>query len=120
MDSTYADKLKDWIELDNQALQLKTSMTELNEKKKGLEEDILQYVEQNNLENITVCLTEGKLKFPKVSVKQSLSMKYLKAAFTKYNEGNTVNGQIDVDDLCKFLMENLETTSKVSIKRSAR
>lgn len=119
MDATYVDKVKEWVELDNKAMELKTSMNEITDKKKELEEDILDYVEQNQLENISLSLSDGKLKFPKTTIKQSLSMKYLRATFGKFIEENpSVN--LDVDVLCKYLVDNLETTSKVTIKRSIR
>jgi hypothetical protein len=49
-----------------------------------------------------------------------LSIKYIKTALAKYNEELPKNNKIDIDDLCKYLLENLETTSKVYIKRPIR
>jgi hypothetical protein len=120
MEATYVDKVKEWVDIDNKAMELKTSINELNEKKKELEEDIIDYVEKNQLENISLNLSDGRLKFPKTTVKQSLSMKYLKATLGKYNEEHASATQIDVDALCQYLVDNLETTTKLSIKRMVR
>lgn len=118
MEADYVEKVKEWVELDNKAMELKTSISDLNEKKKELEEDIIEYVEKNQLENISLNITDGKLKFPKTTVKQSLSIKYLKVALGKYNEEHS--SDIDVDALCKYLIDNLETTSRLTIKRMVR
>jgi uncharacterized protein YaaW (UPF0174 family) len=120
MEATYVDKVKEWVELDSKALELKTSINDLNEKKKELEEEIIEYVEKNNLENISLNITDGRLKFPKTTIKQSLSMKYLKTTLGKYNEEHASSAQIDVDALCQYLVDNLETTTKVTIKRMVR
>lgn len=119
MDAIYVDKVKEWVELDNKVMELKTSINEVAEKKKELEEDIIDYVEKNQLENISLALSDGKLKFPKTTVKQSLSMKYLKTTLAKFSEDNPL-ANLDVDALCKYLVDNLETSSKVTIKRSVR
>lgn len=120
MDENYVNKVKDWIELDNQTLELKGSIAALNEKKKELEDEILKYVEEKKLENVTIALSDGKLKFAKQNVKQTLSIKYIKTALSKYNNEQTRQHKIDIDDLCQFLLDNLETTSKTTIKRSIR
>lgn len=120
MEATYIDKVKEWVELDTKAVELKTSMNELNEKKKELEEDIIDYVEKNQLENVTLNISDGRLKFPKTTVKQSLSMKYIKTTIGKYNEENASSPQIDVDALCQYIVDNLETSTKVTIKRMIR
>lgn len=119
MDGLYVDKVKQWVELDNQSVELKTSLSKVNEDKKELEEDILDYVEQNKLENVSLTLSDGKLKFPKTVVKQSLSMKYIKTSLTKYNEENPTS-KIDIDNVCKFLADNLDSSAKLSIKRYVR
>lgn len=120
MDTEHISKLKEWITLDDQTSELKNSINVLNEKKKAIEDDIMQYVEDKKLEDITVTFGERKLKFAKVNVKQSLSIKYIKNALTKYNGELSNNNKIDIDDLCKYLLENLETTSKMCIKRPIR
>lgn len=120
MDDTHIYKLKEWINLDDQTLELKNSMNVLNEKKKEIEEDIIQYVEDKKLEDVTITFGDRKLKFAKVNVKQTLSIKYIKTALTNYNDELSKSHKIDIDDLCKYLLENLETTSKVCIKRPIR
>lgn len=115
METACIEKVREWLELDNQAQELRNTMNELNEKKKELEDIILKYVEQNNLENVSVSLNDGKLKFAKINFKQSLSLKYIKNTLAKYNED--VTEKVDIVAICKYLTDNLETSSKTTIKR---
>jgi hypothetical protein len=120
MDETHISKLKDWITLDDQTLELKNSINALNEKKKEVEDEIMKYVEDKKLEDVTITFGDRKLKFAKTNVKQTLSIKYIKTALAKYNDELPNNNKIDIDDLCKYLLENLETSTKVCIKRPIR
>lgn len=120
MDDVHVSKVKEWIVLDEQTTELKNSINGLNEKKKELEDDILKYVADKKLEDVTVTFEGKKLKFAKMNVKQTMSIKYIKTALTKYNDEQVNDNKIDIDELCRFLLDNLETTSKVCIKRSIR
>lgn len=120
MDDVYVSKVKEWIALDDQTAELRNSISVLNEKKKELEDDIVKYVIDKKLEDVTVTFGDKKLKFAKTNVKQALSIKYIKTALTKYNEKQANNSKIDVEDLCQFFLENLETTTKVCLKRPTR
>ncbi len=117
MDNQYIEKMKEWIELDNVYGELRQQINELSEKKKVLEEDILMYVEENNLEKLVVSVSDGTLKFPKRSVQQSISVKYLKSTLAKYNEEKE---PINVDEVLKYITSNLETKTKLSLKRDVR
>jgi hypothetical protein len=117
MNNEYIEKMKEWIELDNKSMKLKEDMTEIAELKKELENDILQYVEKQGLEKVTVNVSDGSIKFPKKNALQTISFKYLKSTLEKYNTEQSI---IDVPLIYNFLVSNLETKSKLSIKRDVR
>jgi hypothetical protein len=115
MEQEYIEKLNKWIDYDNSITELKEQLSKLNESKKEIEDVILKYVEDNNMFGVNVTISDGLLKFPKRKVQQGLTMKYVRSTLNKYNEDNNLH--IDVDDVCKFLMSNLDTKQKVYIKR---
>lgn len=117
MDNQYVEKMKEWIEMDNVYAALRQQMNELNDKKKELEDDILKYIEENNLEKVVVTVSDGTLKFPKRSQQQAISLKFLKTNLAKYNDEKE---SINVEEVFKFLISNLETKTKLSIKRDVR
>lgn len=113
MDTSYVQKIKEWSKLTTQLNQLRDQISKLNEDRKTLEDDILEYVEDNNLQKVSLNITEGVIKFPKKTVQQSISAKYLKSTLQKYNDENT---KIDVDDVVDFLLSNLESKQSTYIK----
>jgi hypothetical protein len=120
MDPSHVSMVRQWLDLDNKLLTLKEQVQELNDQKKEIEDDIIEYIEKNNLDKVVVNLSDGCLKFPKTSTKQTLSLKYVKNTLTKYNDDKEVNMQVNVEEVCKFLTSNLETKTKISIKRDVK
>jgi hypothetical protein len=115
MEDEYVEKLKKWIDYDNSITELKEQLSKLNEDKKEIEDVVLKYVEDNNLSGVNVTISDGLLKFPKRKVQQGITMKYIRATLNKYKD--ETNQHIEIDDICKFLMSNLDTKQKVYIKR---
>jgi L-asparaginase/Glu-tRNA(Gln) amidotransferase subunit D len=114
MDIAYVQKLQKWVELDNKLLKNKEDIKDIIQERKELEEDVLEYVEKNKYDRLTVNITDGTIKFGKRNVSQPLSMKTVRGILEKYN---TEKNSIDVADIMKFLSENLETKQKVMMRR---
>lgn len=117
MDNHYVDKMKEWLDLDNTHGALRQQINDLTDKKKDLEDEILKYIEDNDYEKVVVSVCDGTLKFPRRTVHQAISMKFLKHTLNKYNDEKA---SIDVEELVKYVSSNLETKSKLSIKRDVR
>ena len=115
MDELYVDKLKQWIEYDNSITELKEKMSELNESKKHIEDDVIRYIEQSGLSGVSVAISDGLLKFPTRKTQQSISMKFLRSVVPKYNQEK--GQQIDVEQFCQFVISQLDTKQKIYIKR---
>ena len=115
MEQKYVDKLKRWIEVDNSITRIKDQLSKLVEEKKGLEEEVLSYVEEQGLSGVSVNTSDGKLQFPTRKVHHSITGKYLKSMLIKYNSEK--EQMIDVDDVCNYLISNLEIKEKTYIKR---
>lgn len=116
MEDTYVDKLKQWIELDNSITELKDELSVFVGRKKELEEEILQYVQEKSLDKVTIPTSDGALKFAKRKVPQAITMKYIKGTLEKYVQQEGDIG-INIENICKFLASNLDTKSKTYIKR---
>jgi hypothetical protein len=114
MDDTYLEKLRKWIDLDNQTVRLKSQLAELGDEKKEVEDEIVEYIKANSLDKVTVNIADGTLKFAKRSSQQAMSIKYLKATLMKYNEEQE---PINTDAVLQYLISNLESKTKMFIKR---
>lgn len=117
MDISYVKKVQEWVECDNKILKSKEAIKEVVEKKKELEEDIIQYVENNKYDKLTLNITDGAIKFSKRNSTQPLSMKVLRAILQKYCDQEE---HIDVAAIMKFVGESLETKQKVCMNREIK
>jgi hypothetical protein len=130
MDISYINKVKEWVKVDNQILETQESSTihiealaktkekiePLQEKKKEIEDDILQYVQKQKLENLTLNIGDGDIKFGKKTSSSPLSIKSIKAALEKYNEEN--RDAIPIDKICDYIIQSSDKKTNYFIKRN--
>jgi ferritin len=74
---SFEQNIQQWISVDNQMKQLTDKIKELRDKKNTLNDAIFNHVENSNLSNATVQISEGKLKFNRIMDTQQLTFKYL-------------------------------------------
>lgn len=115
MNNEYMQKIQQWVEIDNKLLEVKENTGKLNESKKNLEQQIINYVETNKLDNIRVNTSDGNIKFNKKNTTQTLSIRLIKDFLDGYKEEKQV--QIDVEDICDFIVNNLKKTSQIYMNR---
>ncbi len=118
MDLTCVKRVQEWVELDNMILKNKEQIQEKVEKKKQLEEEILDYVETNKLENLCLNISDGTIKFCKRTSTQPLSMKTLRQLLEKYNKDK--NSSVNINDICDFIATNLEKKNQTYLKRDIK
>lgn len=123
METKYIDKVKQWVSLDNKITRgmdkikvVKDDIQPIIDARKEIEDDILNYIQTNKYEKLTLNISDGTIKFGKKTTTTSLSLKLLKVLFEKYAEENPTD-VFDADKLHEFLMENLEKKTNYYIKR---
>jgi hypothetical protein len=109
---SFEENIKKWVALDNQVKTLNERTKQLREEKNNLEEGIMGYVETNNLNNATVNISDGKLRF--VSTKQTapLTLKYVEECLNKCIVNKNQVGQI-----MKIIKDAREVKYTADIKR---
>ena len=117
MDPTYVNKIQEWVRLDNQLLRAKEESAECVDKKRELEDEIIKFVTEKKLENLTINISDGAIKFPTTNTKAPLNIKTLKGLLEKYSQEVAF---VNTNELLKFINDNLETKSKVSIRRDLK
>lgn len=117
MDLEYIQKVKEWVEMDNQILSNKEQIKDVVERKKELEEEILTYIEHNKFDNLSLNISDGTIKFSKRNTSQPLSMRTLRIILNKYSHEKTT---IDVDGICEFISTNLEKKTSIGMKRDIK
>jgi len=66
-----------WVTYDTEIRKLNDKLKNLREKKNNLTNDIFNYVNNNNINNTVVKITDGKLKFTTVKTYTPLTFKYI-------------------------------------------
>jgi len=59
---SFEQNIQHWVSIDNQIRLLNDKIHELRERKSKIGENITNHVEQNNLRNATVQISDGKLR----------------------------------------------------------
>ena len=121
MDITYVKKVQEWVELDNIIMKSKEDTKDVVDRRKVLEESILEYVEKNNFDNFDLTISDGKIKFAKKTNVQSMSTKTIKNLLTSYFAApERANIQVDVDEICEYITSNLEKKTSIYMKRDIK
>lgn len=102
--------IKEWIQLDNEIKTLQTEMKSRKERKKGLSENLVNIMRQNEIDCFNV--NDGKLIYSQTKVKSSINKNHLIASITKFLED-----QEQAEEITKFILDNRDIKVKESIKR---
>ena len=87
--------IKKWVSLDNDIKLLSQQIKELRIEKNSYNSTILEYIEEKNLENATIKIGNGKLKFIDVNQQQPLTYKFICECL--YNYFDNINDSIGHD-----------------------
>jgi len=74
---SFEQHIQQWVSIDNQMKQLTDKIKELRDKKNTLNEAIFNHVDNSNLSNASIQISDGKIKFVKTKDTQVLTFKYL-------------------------------------------
>jgi len=118
MDLEYIKKVQEWVEIDNKILKSKEENNEIINKKKILEESIIQYVEENNLDNFSLNISDGSIKFSKKTQTQPLSIKIVKQQLEDYSKQKNIS--LNIDEICNHILSNLEKKNQIYMKRNIK
>jgi hypothetical protein len=106
------ENIKKWVVLDNQLKLIADKSKELREEKNSISDNILTYVETNNLDNVTAKITGGKLKFVNTKQTAPLTLKFIEKCL---NDCITNKDQVEL--LLNHIKEQRDVKYVKEIKR---
>ena len=74
---SFEQHIQQWVSIDNQMKQLTDQVKTLRDKKNTLNDAIFNHVDNFNLANSAIQISDGKIKFIKTKDTQVLTFKYL-------------------------------------------
>lgn len=109
---SFEQNIQQWVSIDNQIKALNDRLKDLREKKHDLSETINQHIEESNLTNATIKISDGQLKFVKVKETQPLTFKYLETCLN-----DIIKNEDQVQKIVEYIKNKRETKSVSEIKR---
>ena len=107
--SILIQKIKKWLEYESKITNLQKEIKELKKNKMGLSNELKTIMKNKDLDCIDV--NDGKILYTTTEVKKGINKKYLADVLTKYfDDGERA------EEMCKFILENRETSVKENIK----
>jgi hypothetical protein len=109
---SFEENIKKWVALDNQVKTMTEKTKQLRDEKNALEEGIMNYVETNKLNNATVNISDGKLRFVKSKQTAPLTLKYVEECLSK-----CIGNENQVIHIMKIIKDSREVKYTDDIKR---
>ncbi len=109
----FEENIKKWVSLDNQIKHVNEKLKELRNEKLETEGAIHHYLDMNNIDNPTIEITDGKLKFGTNKIQSPLTYKYIEQCLLKI-----IPKQDHVETIITYIKNNRDFKVEKNIKRT--
>lgn len=104
--------IQSWVELDNELKKLNDKVKEIRTRKNDVEDKIMVYVENNEMNNSVVNISDGKLKFCETKQTSPLTLGFLEKCLSE-----VIANQSQVKQIMNYIKSKRETKVVPEIKR---
>jgi hypothetical protein len=108
-----SNSIQDWVYNDNQLKLYSSKVKEIRARRNIISTQIFDLVENNNLQNSVIEITDGKLKFQNVKQVSPLNFKFLEKCLK-----DCISNEKNVDDIINYIKQKREIVYKNDIKRT--
>jgi uncharacterized coiled-coil DUF342 family protein len=109
---SFENQIQQWVSIDNQIKELNEKLRELRDQKNELNDTISTHVENSNLSNATVQISDGRIRFVKVKDTQPLTFKYLESCLR-----DIIKNEDQVNKILDYIKNKREVKYVSEIKR---
>ena len=109
---TLEQKIKEWVTIDNQVKLYQEKIRDLRNVKFNISNELLQYAEQNNIEDSTILISDGKLRFQTTKLSSPLTFKYIKQCLKEQ-----MSNDREVNQIMNHIKTHRDIQYKKEIKR---
>ena len=111
--ANHLDKtIQNWVELDNELKKLNEKAKDIRTRKNDIEDKIMTYVEDNNMNNSVVNIMDGKIKFCETKQTSPLTLGFLEKCLSE-----VIANQSQVKQIVDYIKSKRETKMVPEIKR---
>ena len=104
--------IQNWVELDNELKKLNERSKDIRTRKNDVEDKIMTYVEDNNMNNSVVNISDGKIKFCETKQTSPLTLGFLEKCLSE-----VIANQSQVKQIVDYIKSKRETKMVPEIKR---
>ena len=112
-DADFTESIKQWVSLDNQVKAYYDKAKEVREQRNELADSIIEYVDTSGLNNTTVKISDGKLRFAPTKQTSSLTLSYVEDCLHKCLGDSDI-----VKQTMMYIKKNREVKVSRDIKRT--
>jgi len=110
---SFESNVKTWVAVDNELRNLNEKVKDLREKRNHICSSIMTHVESNNLENATIKISDGILKFASSKQTAPLTLKYVESCLNE-----CIDEPCDVKAIMEHIKNKREHKFSSEIKRN--
>ena len=113
MSTEFTNMIKEWVTIDNELRELSLKSKSLREKKNHVNNNVINYIETNNLDNAIIKISDGTLKFNYTNISQPLTFKYINECLN-----DIINDKNQVEAIINYIKNKRNVKSIMDIKRN--
>ena len=110
--ASFEENIQRWVAIDNQMKLLNEKVKELREKRNDLTQTITEHAEENEMLNLNIQISDGKLKFATTRVSEPLTFKYLEKSLSEI-----IRNETQVKQIVEHVKKNREVKIVQELKR---
>jgi hypothetical protein len=104
--------IQNWVELDNELKKINERARDIRTRKNDIEDKLMIYVEDNNMNNSVVNISDGKIKFCETKQTSPLTLGFLEKCLSE-----VIANQSQVKQIVDYIKSKRETKMVPEIKR---
>lgn len=108
----FQEEIKKWVNLDSQLKTLNDKTKEIRNEKNTLSDNIMSFVDDNNLSSSTIKISDGRLKFATNKQTAPLTLNFLEKCFMEL-----FDDEERVSKIMNYIKEKREVKYSSDIKR---
>lgn len=109
----FQNQIQQWVELDNKVKLLNNEIRELRTERNNISEEIVSFVDTNNLNKAVIEISDGSLKFGTVKQTSAITLKFVKQCLSE-----CIDNENTVEQLITYIKSKRDIKTKSDIKRS--
>ena len=113
MSNEFTNMIKEWVTIDNELRELSVKSKSLREKRNNVNNNVIKYIETNNLDNAIIKISDGTLKFNYTNISQPLTFKYINECLN-----DIINDKNQVEAIINYIKNKRNVKSIMDIKRN--